>query len=360
MTIPVLDPNDISDTWLTLVQRVNTMIGRFNDLNTYDDIVVTGGTISGATITTPSLSAVSATITSSLTLSGATITLDNDAISGDKISGGTIDDVMVELSATPTANNHATSKQYVDGLIGTLGSLASLNTINNTNWSGQVLAVSNGGTGASSQINARANLGLAIGSDVQAFSAMLSSVTSISSNGFISRTATNTVAPRSITAGTGITVTNGDGVSGNPAISIPQAIATTSTVQFGSLGLGTSPPVSGNLSVQKTAHFIQEVDNGTKADTFNIDWREGQKQRVVIGGSNLTMTFTNPAGAGHYQLKILQDGVGGRTKGTWPLIRTAGGGAENWALSAGSGATDILNLYFDGLSWWGQLSLEWF
>ena len=75
------------------------------------------------------------------------------------------------------------------------------------------LAIADGGTGASTAANARANLG---------------TVADTASNGIAVRTSANTLTARTITAGNGISITNGDGVSGNPTIT--QSYATSSTI----------------------------------------------------------------------------------------------------------------------------------
>lgn len=114
------------DTWSTFgtwATTTNQVISRVNAIGTYDNVTITGGLIDGTTIgsTTPSLGTFTdVTINSSLTLTGAVLVLDSDSISGNSIYGGTITVDYVELNQTPTANNHATTKSYVDTEISTV------------------------------------------------------------------------------------------------------------------------------------------------------------------------------------------------------------------------------------------------
>lgn len=100
------------------------------------------------------------------------------------------------------------------------------------------LAIGSGGTGANNAASARVNLGLVIGSDVQAYSATLSSFAALATTGIMVRTGTGTSTTRSITAGTNISITNADGLAGNITVTGSQTPTVTSIIKSGTSGAG--------------------------------------------------------------------------------------------------------------------------
>lgn len=81
-------------------------------------------------------------------------------------------------------------------------------------------AVGDGTDGPTTPAQVRTNLSLVPGTDVQAYSAALTAFAAFASNGLLARTAANTYAARTITGSGDVTVTDGDGVSGNPTIAV--------------------------------------------------------------------------------------------------------------------------------------------
>jgi hypothetical protein len=97
------------------------------------------------------------------------------------------------------------------------------------------LAIADGGTGASNAAGARSNLGLAIGSDIQAFSNNLTTLSAVVTPGFYVKDTAGTAVTRLVAVGgNGLSITNGDGVSGNPTISI----ATNANMTLNTIAVG--------------------------------------------------------------------------------------------------------------------------
>lgn len=101
----------------------------------------------------------------------------------------------------------------------------------------------------------RTTLGVVIGTDVQAYDADLSAVAGLSSNGLVARTGSGTAAARTVTGTSGrISVTNGDGVSGDPTIDVGADVyrsgGTDVAVADGGTGSSTAAGARGNLGIQ--------------------------------------------------------------------------------------------------------------
>ena len=91
-------------------------------------------------------------------------------------SGSTINVVGTSNRITANADSIDIASTYVGQ-----SSITTLGTITTGTWNGTTIAVANGGTGATDAGTARTNLGLAIGTDVQAYDAELAALAGLTS-----------------------------------------------------------------------------------------------------------------------------------------------------------------------------------
>lgn len=136
------------------------------------------------------------------------------------------------------------------------------------------VAVASGGTGATDASGARTALSLVPGVDVQAYDVDLAAIAALANSGIIVRTGSGTVAARTITGDTEVSVSNGDGVSGNPTLSIGAAIARDSEVASTYAPLA-SPALTGSPTVPTAS---AGSSNTVAASTAYVD------RAVSLGG----------------------------------------------------------------------------
>jgi hypothetical protein len=146
---------------------------KFKGASSFTTITATGGTITGITdLALADGGTGASTASAARTNLGVAIGSDVQAWDADldTVSGLTKTDgnIIVADGLNWTVESGATARTSLG-----LGSLATSSTVDNGDWSGTDLAVVNGGTGASTVGDARTNLGVAIGSDVQAWDADL-------------------------------------------------------------------------------------------------------------------------------------------------------------------------------------------
>jgi hypothetical protein len=243
------------------------------------NVAGTGISVSGATgAVTITNSSPNATHTGDVT--GATaLTIANDAVTNAKAANMAVNTIKGRITTGTgdpedlTAANVRTIINVADGATANTGTVTSV-------------ATNNGLTGGT--ITTTGTIGL---------TGQALALHNLATNGVIARTDTGTVAARTITASTGISVSNGNGVSGNPTItntgvtsnvagtgisvsgatgavtiSIGQAVATSSNVQFNSLGVGTAGSgVTGEIRATADVTAFYSSDERLKEDITPIN-----------------------------------------------------------------------------------------
>lgn len=194
---------------------------------------------------------------------------------------------------------------------------------------------------------------LRIGTDVQAWSADLDAIDALATPGLIARTGAGTAAARTITGTTNqVNVANGDGVSGNPTLSLPQSIDTGASVTFGGLTLGTplTVPNGGTGLASGTSGGVPFFNaSNTMASSAAL----GATQVVLGGGAGAA---PNTSASLRFDGSFLWSNLGFRTGGSlganaaiifpftgnaFSVGDAAGLGLSLWSQTSGGAATGI-------------------
>ena len=111
-----------------------------------------------------------------------------------------------------------------------------------------------------------------------------------SSTGIMTKTATGTFASREIEGGTGIDLTNGTGISGNPSVAIDSTVATLTGSQTLTNKVLTAPTINGVVGGTQTSATI------TTLTTTNVDGILGANTPAAATTTNLTVNGNTTLG----------------------------------------------------------------
>ncbi len=164
----------------------------------------------------------------------------------------------------------------------------------------------------------------------------LTALAGFNSNGFMVQTAADTFAARTITAGTGITVTNGNGAGGNPTIGLEAGVMAAPGT-YNSVTVDTYGRVTGG-TINATDQIITPMTNGhTSAITIGRVVYVSGNDTVNLANANNYATsqavgiVTSPTVAAGATANIAVAGVVSATMTQWDAVTGQSGGLTTGA-----------------------------
>ena len=220
---------DATDAW-TSSENMELASGKVFKINGAE--VLSGSTL-GSGVTGSSLTSVGTIATG--VWNGTTIAIANGG-TGSTTTSGARTALGVAIGSDVQAYN-ATLATVAGGTYAGDDSIVTVGTISAGVWNGTTIALANGGTGSTTASGARTSLGVAIGSDVQAYNATLATVAGGTYIGSSSITTLGT-----ITTGTwnGTTIGSGYGGTGFNTYTTGDLIYSSGTNTLSKLGIGTA------------------------------------------------------------------------------------------------------------------------
>lgn len=177
---------------------------------------------------------------------------------------------------------------------GTLGTTAV--TFVQFSGAGQITAGA-GLTKTGNQLDVGAGTGITVGADTVGLTGQALALHNLATNGLVTRTAADTVTGRSVAAsGSGVSVANGDGVAGNPTISLSAALASVGglTPAADRLPYYTGAAAAALATFTAFARtLLDDADAATARATLGLDTMATQAaSNVAITGGSITNLTT--------------------------------------------------------------------